>query len=69
MVSSIIGSDAANLWQSESTQSKQPIDTSKLDTWLIQYSIFVFTMGKKAAGNDKINRFIVYYLSVSISIS
>jgi len=63
--SNVIGVD--NLWQIESIQSRRPIDPRKLDKWLKKYSTFVYTTGKKAAGNDKINRFIVYYLSVGFS--
>jgi hypothetical protein len=63
MVRNIMGSDAANFWHAESVQPQRPVD-SQLQTWLKAYSTFVYTMGKKAAGTDKINRYVVYYLSV-----
>jgi hypothetical protein len=63
MVRNIMGSDAANFWHAESVQPQRPVD-SQLQTWLKAYSTFVYTMGKKAAGTDKINRYVVYYLSI-----
>ena len=68
MVSNVIGGDGANFWHSQSIQQQRPIDGTG-DTWVKQYSTFVFTVAKKAAGTERINRFFVYYLSVGFPIS